>query len=500
MVGRFDVIVVGSGFGGSVCAARLAERGMQVLVLERGPWWGHLQRERPPEDRRELPRGLLGSRKLLRNLRVARGGRRSERTPHVDGLLEAHRFEHLNTITASGVGGGSHIYTAILEEPPAGFFDAFPPEITAEEMRPYFERVRALMRPSPVASVPQKERIFAQAVHRAGLPEAERTDLAIAWGQDPMRPERVVNAAGVAQTSSTFRGDAFVGCDDGSKTTLDLTYIPLALRSGAELRPLCEVQAVGAGGRGYQVRYLDHRSGSERTESAPRLVLAAGGLNTQRLLFDARDRHRGLPELPRTLGTRFSPNADFGTLLWRTGVLSESSRGPSFGAVSRITRAGTPRFVLGEVGLPVQALPLPGPLRRALERSTFLFCMGRDASTGTLGFDGTGLTTSLGRSFDPALYQEMQEAMMQVAEHYQARRVLPRIFTGPDPEALFSVHPLGGCSIGTSAADGFTDHLGQVFGHPGLHVADGSLYPRSPGIPPSMTIAALAERSGALMG
>lgn len=93
-------------------------------MLERGPWWGPLQRERPEADRRELPRGLLGSRKLIRNLRVARGGSRSERTPHADGLLEAHRFEHLNTVTASGVGGGSHIYTAILEEPSAEFFDA----------------------------------------------------------------------------------------------------------------------------------------------------------------------------------------------------------------------------------------------------------------------------------------------------------------------------------------------------------------------------------------
>ncbi|AKV00076.1 cholesterol oxidase [Labilithrix luteola] len=497
-----DVIVVGSGFGGSVCAARLAERGLRTLILERGPWWGPLQRDRAESDRRELPRGALGARKLVRNLRVARRGRRRERLYNADGLLEGHLFEHLTSVTASGVGGGSHIYTAILEQPDAAFFDAFPPEITAAEMGPYFERVREMLRPQPVPMPSEKDRVFAQAVADAGLPPSEHTDLAIAWGRDPAHPEAVVNAAGVEQRSSTFTGDVFVGCRDGSKTTLDLTYVPWALRHGAELRPLCEVLAIARGeGGGYTVRYRDHRSGQTHEESAPRLVLAAGGLNTQRLLFDARDGHGGLPGLPATLGRHFSPNADFAALLWRTTALHDSSYGPSFGALSRIHRDDGDglRFVLGEVGLPVQELPLPGLLRNLLRRSTMLFCMGRDGSTGTLAFDGVGLTTSVGRSLDPALYDEMESALMRVAHSYHPRRTWPAFLTGGDPDGLFTVHPLGGCSMGRTAEDGFTDHLGQVFGHPGLYVADGSLYPRSPGIGPSMTIAALAERVASLM-
>jgi cholesterol oxidase len=495
-----DAIVVGSGFGGSVCAARLAQRGLRTLILERGPWWGPLQRDRAATDRRELPRGPLGVRKLVRNLRVARRGRRRERVYHVDGLLEGHRFEHLMSVTASGVGGGSHIYTAVLEEPDAAFFDAFPPEITAGELRPYFDRVREMLRPRPVPTPPEKDRVFAQAVADAGLPPSEYADLAIAWGRDPAHPETVLNAASVEQRSSTFTGDAFVGCQDGSKTTLDLTYVPWALRHGAELRPLCEVLAIGRGaGGGYTVRYRDHRSGQTHEASARRLVLAAGGLNTQRLLFDARDGHGGLPDLPATLGRRFSPNADFGALLWRTAVLHDSSYGPSFGALSRIRGADGLRFVLGEVGIPVEALPLPGLLRSLLRSSTLLFCMGRDASAGTIGFDGVGLTTSARRSLDPALYAEMESAMMRVARHYHPRRTWAGFLTGRDPDGLFTVHPLGGCAMGRTAEEGFTDHVGQVFGHPGLFVADGSLYPRSPGIPPSMTIAALAERQADLM-
>lgn len=309
----------------------------------------------------------------------------------------------------------------------------------------------------------------------------------------------MVNAAGVEQSTSTLRGDAFVGSDDGSKTTLDLTYIPLALRHGAEVRPLCEVMAVGAAEAGYWVHDRDHRTGQEQRESAPRLVLAAGGLNTQRLLFDARDGHGGLPGLPATLGRRFSPNADFVALLWKTALLTDSSRGPPVGALARVADVGVHRFAMGELGLPVQAIPGPELLRRWLRRSTLLFCMGRDTSSAVTGFDGKGVTTSARRSQDSAVYDEIEEAITGVGRHYRPRRLILNLLSGRGSDGLFTVHLLGGCSIGRGPADGFTDHRGEVFDHPGLFVADGSLYPKSPGIAPSMTIAALAERQAALM-
>jgi cholesterol oxidase len=434
---------------------------------------------------------------------VARKGRRFDRIFHADGLLEIHQFEHLRAVTASGVGGGSHIYTSILEEPEKELFDAYPDEITHQEMRPYFERVRDMLRPAPVPHPPEKVRVFEQATRAAGLPAPEHPDLAIAWGDDPNRPKKIKNAGGVEQTTSTYRGDAFIGCEDGSKTTLDLTYLPLALHNEAELRPLCEVIAVGtedgAGTRSYTVHYRDHRTGEGRSDSAPRLVLAAGGLNTQRLLFDAREGRGSLPDLPATLGKRFSSNADFAVFLWRNSNLRDSSYGPSFGAFSRIKENGRYRFLLGEVGTTPEAFPVPGLVRGWLRRSTFLFCMGRETSTGTTSFERSSLITSVDRCLDPALYDEMERLIRRVAKHYEPKRILPRILSGKDPEGLFTVHPLGGCSIGSDPEKGFTDHRGEVFGYPGLFVADGSLYPCSPGIAPSMTIAALAERQAALM-
>jgi cholesterol oxidase len=125
--------------------------------------------------------------------------------------------------------------------------------------------------------------------------------------------------------------------------------------------------------------------------------------------------------------------------------------------------------------------------------------MGRDSSGATTGFDGKGLTTSARRSNDSALYDEVEWAIANVGHHYGPKRMLLNLLSGRGPEGLFTVHPLGGCSIGREPDEGFTDHRGEVFGHPGLFVADGSVYPKSPGIAPSMTIAALAERQATLI-
>ena len=125
--------------------------------------------------------------------------------------------------------------------------------------------------------------------------------------------------------------------------------------------------------------------------------------------------------------------------------------------------------------------------------------MGRDASTGTIEYDGRGLRSTVGRAMDPALFDDIERTLERVARPYRARRVWLNAPNRRGASRLGTVHPLGGCAVGRSAEDGVVDHRGQVFGHPGLFVADGSLYPRSPGVPPSLAIAALAELQATLM-
>lgn len=493
---NFDAIVVGSGFGGSVAAARLAERGLKVLILERGPWWGPAGSERPPVERREFPRGVRGLPRLLRSIRWNGGERAREVVLRHDGLLEYHGFAHLNVVVGSGVGGGSLIYTNILDAPDDAFFDAYPPEITAASMRPYYDRVRATLRPSPLPDRPEKSLAFERAAKAAGLAPPVYPDIAVVWGAGAAGGETAPNAVGVSQTSCNRCGTCMLGCEHRAKTTMDLTYVPLALRHGAELRALREVLAIGGAEGGYWVRYADRRTarGREETARAPRLVLAAGALNTLRLLFEARDRHRTLPGLPATLGGRFASNADLFSLAYDTRTVTDASRGTPINAFVPVREGGGYRFLVAEAGLPLPALPIPGPLRRRLARSVFLIAMGREAEMGRIGYEGGGLRTQVGRSLDPALFGAIEALAERVAGAYGPRRMAFNFPSGRGRERLTTVHPMGGCSIGRSAEDGFTDHRGQVFGHRGLYVADGSLYPRSPGGPPSLTIAAFAER------
>ncbi|MCW5828687.1 MAG: GMC family oxidoreductase [Deltaproteobacteria bacterium] len=495
-----DVVVIGSGFGGSITAARLAQRGMRVLILERGPWWGPAGIERSEsEHRREFPRTLNGLRKSLRNIRWARGGRSRELLLNPDGLYEYHGFRHLDVVTGSGVGGGSLIYTSIMEQPEDDFFDAFPAEITPAEMQPYFGRVREMLRPRPMPDRPEKNAVFEQMVRSSGVGEVKYPDVAIQWRQSPDDAASTHNAAGVKQAGCTHCGMCVAGCNERAKTTMDLTYLPAALAAGAVIRPMSEVMAIGEVGQGYFVRYLDRITGQELTVNAHRVVLAAGSLNTLRLLFTCRDRLGTLPRLPESLGSHFSPNTDMGGLVYRTPKVTNSAYGAAFNSFVPVRKNGRYRFLVGEVGMPTAEFKVPGFLKKRVEQSLLLLGMGRDASTGTVRFDGKGLVTDMGRSVDPEIFAEMETVMGEIARQYEPARSAVNIPSGRGSERIFTVHPLGGASIASTPAEGATDHRGQIFGHPGLHVADGSLYPKAPGIPPSFTIAALAERIAALM-
>ena len=237
----------------------------------------------------------------MRSVRWSRGRAARDVLLNADGLVEVHSFEHLDVVTGSGVGGGSLIYTNVLEAPDDDFFAAFPPELSAGEVRPYVDRVRALLRPVPLpAPLPDKNLAFERAVIAAGLGTPRYPELAIRFGRSPAERKMAPNAAGVMQSTCTHCGSCVLGCPERAKTTMDLTYVPVALRHGAELRPLCEVVAIGHDRACYQLRYRDHRSGALHQVAAPRVVLAAGSMNTMRLLFQARDRHRTLPQVSRS--------------------------------------------------------------------------------------------------------------------------------------------------------------------------------------------------------
>ncbi len=489
----WDAIIIGSGFGGSTTALRLAEAGMRVLVLERGPWWGPRLDGDVDVERHPYPRGW-GMLRAVRNVTWAR----SERVRRVEidarGLLEIHVHPHQLTWTSSGVGGGSLIYTNLLMRPAADFYDELPDEMNEAELDPHFQRVTSMLRPGPLPADKRREfarpRQMAQAAERVGR-EVIYPPIAVNFDEQPQG-----NAAGVHQPACIACGECFVGCPTGAKTTLDRTYLPAAMHAGADIRDLSEVEAIGRDERGYAVYFRDRRDGSYQVAHAPRAVLAAGALNTLRLLAEAKHKHHSL-QLPASLGRRFSPNGDMMAVAW--GAPSpDGPLGPSYPALitGRADIEGADN-VYGEVGFPAAAFG--GLFANKLRSAYIFFAIGRDRMRAPIdtGPDGVRLRTS--RADAPGYYDATEQLMDEIMAAYEPSHVVSNLPGGRGSPSLVSVHPMGGAAIGRGPDEGVVDHRGEVFGNPGLFVADGSLYPSEPGVPPSLTIAALAERQATLM-
>lgn len=494
----YDVVVVGSGFGGAVNAARLAQRGMKVLVLERGPWWGPSAKEKPKKEGRPFPRGVRLP-KLLRNIRQSVTAKGTDTLLNPDGLFEVTQFPSLTMIQSSGVGGGSLVYTSIMAEPPEDFFDAFPEEITNAEMASYFARVRKMLQPKPAPRPPTKTQAFEKVLQDCGFHKPFHPDLAIAWPQEGQKKDQPFqNPSGVTQKICRGDGACILGCENDSKLSLDRTYLPLALRHGAKVFAMCEVTSISTSGKNYRVRWRNHLNGRDGEVYAPRVVLAAGGLNTQRLLFDARDTHRGLPRISMALGSRFSPNGDVVALVLDSPKVKKSAQGPAFAAYLPLKKDGQFHYLIGEVGMPLKALPIPQGLK-FLEQTVILLSMGRDNASGKITFDGSHLHTDLSREMDPAYFHLVEKTIEQIAAGYRPKGFWLNAPWGRGGKKMSCVSPLGGAPMGRTQKEGVVDHVGEVFGHPGLFVADASIFPAPPGTAPSMTIAALAERQAELM-
>lgn len=492
----FDAIVIGSGFGGAVAACRLAERGCSVLVLERGRRWGRADFPRPGE--KDAPWWFD-----------------QQRT----GIYERRCFPQMQVIVAAGVGGGSLVYTNVQKMPPADVFRAWPAPISLDYLRSYYERVREMLEPAPIPNDLQRIRAFEQAHARSRLPgRVERPELAIRFGEGD---QEKLNRFGAAQQPCNLCGTCVFGCERQAKNTLDLTYLKRAESLGAEVWPLCQVAGVEPSEGGYEIafRRLGPADGLERLR-AKSVFLAAGSLGTTELLLRARDIDRTLPNLSSRLGHNWSANGDFFAGVLNSRLPIVPTVGPSVTAAADTGRS----FYLMEGAIPsslvtghrppvallLRLLSLLGsrPRRRAQEEAPIASCgdreadellrhlgafflMSRDASDGRLVLDAKGELQLLWdwRESEPLL-SEMRRYLEQLGRGYGGSMLIPQPWW---PLTLGTVHPLGGCPMGHGPSDGVADPFGRVFGYENLYVCDASLIPRALGIPPSMTIAALAE-------
>ncbi|MER8041426.1 GMC oxidoreductase [Streptomyces sp. NPDC094032] len=548
-----DVVVVGSGFGGSVTAHQLADGGLSVVVLERG-------RPYPPGSFARTPAAMA------RNFWDPSEG--------LHGLFDIWSFRGLEGVVSSGLGGGSLIYANVLlrkdekwfvhESPlPGGGYENWP--IGRADLDPHYDRVERMLggTPYPYDDTP-KTVAMREAAGLLGLP-VTRPPLAVSFASRPggtpvpgapLPEPEYGNLHGLPRETCRLTGECDLGCNLGAKNTLDHTYLSAARHRGADIRTRCEVRGFAPlPGGGYEVRYVVHDPAREghRTDTGrlplrrvrcKRLVLAAGTFGSTFLLLRNRS---ALPGLSSALGTRFSGNGDLlGLVLNATGGAAgagpqrlASSTGPVITSAVRVgdeldgdgstgrgyyvEDAGYPDFVawLAELA------ELPGSVRRTVGfgldqvRSRFGLGSGPRSEIGgrlarligpgafsdsALPLLGMGRDVPDGRMSLRRGYLDVDWTTLTSRRYFERVRATMADVAGAlggefhdNPlwwaRRVITVHPLGGAPMGRHPGEGVCDAYGEVFGYPGLHVLDGSVLPGPVGANPSLTIAAFADRA-----
>ncbi|MDG4821123.1 GMC family oxidoreductase [Asanoa sp. WMMD1127] len=514
---RYDVVVIGSGFGGSVAALRLVEKGYSVLVLEAGRRFAD---DELPATSWRLHRFLWAPRLRcfgIQRISVLRpAGRRS-------------RGDKVLVLSGAGVGGGSLVYANTLYEPlPDLYADPQWHGIAdwQAELAPHFDQAKRML---GVATYPRTT-----AADRAMRAVADRMGAGATFHPTPVgihfgRPGETVadpyfGGAGPARTGCTHCGACMTGCRLGAKNSLVKNYLWLAERFGAEVRPLTTVVAVRPASGGYAVETV--RTGGRRrsTVHADQVVFAAGALGTVSLLHRMRA-SGALPGLSPRLGALVRTNSESilgATVPGRSAVdYSEGAAITSSFHPDGRTHIEPVRYGRGSnaMGLLQSALVDGGPhrVRRlvatlAARPLTYLRALSvRDWSRRTvIALVMQSLDNSLtldwraGR-FGGRLVSRPGHGAPNptwVPAGNTAARLLAEEIGGVPGGSLteafdipLTAHILGGAALGADPSTGVVDGYQRVYGHPGLHVVDGAAVPANLGVNPSLTITALAERA-----
>ena len=484
-----DTVVIGSGFGGSVAANRLALAGQKVMVLERGPWRDSVPvRSMGVQRRSPYPYGMKAITHLLRGVQL--GGRRL--TLNKAGMYEFFSFGGLLVLAASAVGGASTAYGGLLDTPrDPTYWQNWHPQLDPASIEAYYPKVLADLGAVPFTPdlcLPQSVWThFPEKADNTCGPAAQQPSMAMLLPQNLAEAGRaVISQSGIERRYCAFDGDSFLGSRGGAKASTDFVYLGPVLDKGATVRDLCEVSRIAplapAGTRGYRVCFTDLASGRKEQVQARRVVLAAGTMNTLRLLFANSRSPDGLAPMP-ALGRRFGANCDLmGAWMRNKGAWSSFRSTPSLGAFA-VAGIDTPEFGMG--GFPgLDSLPLPAFLKRRLARWIFIYGMGPDSGVATANFERERLGVNYDERQEPLLGDIRKAFGMLERESGERVRALPRPLT---------VHQWGGAGLGPGPQQGVVDHRGEVYGNPGLFITDGAALPAAVGGPPSVTIAAWAH-------
>ncbi len=516
----WDFVVIGSGFGGSVSALRLAEKGYRALVLERG--------KRFSDD--DFARSNWQVRKYLW-LPAAR----------CFGILQISLLNGVMILHGSGVGGGSLGYANVLMTPDDRLFDAPGWRDLADWralLKPHYETARRMLGVATYPGWTPADRVMQRVARSLGRDDViAPTEVGVFFG-DPNRdtPDPYFGGEGPARRGCRECGGCMVGCRYNAKNTLVKNYLYLAERLGAQIAPEAEatdIRPLPAGqpdGARYEVVYRSSTRwvGSSRRIRARNVVVSAGVLGTLRLLLRCRDVTRALPHLSPRLGDNVRTNSEALMGAVARGSDTDFAAGVAITSVLQaddVTRVEPVRFPAGSSLMRLLAAPLidtngrlparwlkaaaywlrhPGQFYQAYlrpgwaNRTTILLVMQTEDSRMRIRSGRNPFT--LGRR-DLVCAPDGAGVPARIEMGHRITRAFAQEINGIPADSVaealldlpITAHILGGCPMGRNADEGVVDVNCQAHGYPGLYVVDGSIVPANPGINPSLTITALAE-------
>lgn len=515
----WDFVIVGSGFGGSVSALRLAEKGYRVLVLEQGRRWH-------PEDFAKSNWDL--SRWMWRPSVGLRG------------IFSMVFMKHVTVLHGVGVGGGSLVYGNTLPVPPQEFFRSGSWATLADfqtELAPHYQTAKRMLGATTNPRLLTGDEVLRKLGKELGRPDSafSATEVGVFFGPPGERAaDPYFDGAGPERVGCTFCGGCMTGCRVGAKNTLDRNYLYLAERAGAVVQPDSTVTAVrpldGATGEtGYRVELRSH--GRRSALETRQLIFAGGVMGTVPLLLALREDGQGLPRLSARVGDFVRTNSESLLGVTTTDPTTDLSEGVAITSILHTdahSHIEPVRYARGSGFFRLLGLPhAPGASVAARVFGAVLSLL-----VDPLGWFWALSVWDFGRRTQILLYMRTLEGSLQfrlgrsVFTAYQRGLVAQLEPGAPAPQAFMAeatdlarrfaaavrgkviamwsetllaspttAHVLGGACMGATAEDGVIDAQHRVHGYSGLYVIDGSAVSANPGVNPSLTITALAERA-----
>lgn len=509
----FDYIVIGSGFGGSVSALRLSQKGYRVGVLEKGSEW----------KTADFPKTNWNIKKYLWLPKLG-----------CYGYQMITLFKHVMILHGGGVGGGSLVYANQLLVPPDNVFEsrAWCIENVREKLMPHYETARKMLGANLSPQVGKADLLLKEVgMTMTGNDTFHKNDVGIFFGEpDKTVSDPYFEGKGPDRTGCTFCGACMIGCPVGAKNTLDKNYLYLAKDLGAKIIPQTHVTGVRQIPGGYEIITQNTKGffKKEKRYTAKGVVFSGGVLGTVKLLSHCKEKGL-LPHISGELGNFVRTNSEAligvksndKTADWNDQIAITSGIYPDDTTHIEIVRFNKGSDVLlnlltlmsGGGGRVPRVLRFLGNIvKHPLRFVRLLWPLGKSASMSVLlvmqtdknhlklsyrprwwRFGGKSLNSEIPKGFErsPSFIPVANETARRLAEKMDG------IPLSSFPEVVLNTsttaHILGGCCMGESKENGVVSDKGELFGYPGLYVADGSVVSANLGVNPSLTITALSE-------